>query len=341
MDVRRKAATLVRPVLIALICFGLAGCGGVVALLAPYLMLKDWEDWFSDDDEAPADYEVFVDGYEVGTLGDASGVLNLNGVTARDYLVTVARPPAFTRGLQALVSIAQNGSVDLRQQNLFEGGAISGTVRRDSTGGVLMPAVRVFALRGGSTALASSGTTIALPAAAGSGREVMMGYTDDTGSFRLGPALYGDWLVFATSAGYFLDAVHVTVSSTRNGTANLVLQPDATVQTGVVTGAVSRSGGLLDSPLVTAFLQTPYVPQITAETRNDVIAASGLTLPAGAWFSFDTLTTIAPGTRDFSLTLPVGTHDLEAYAFNYRASSTIVGVTQGAALVQDFVLSHR
>lgn len=302
-----------------------------------------WKDWFDDDKEDPADYRVFVDGYDTVSSATASGLLNLSGLEPRDYLLTVSRPPDYRRGLRTVVAVGSTGQVDLRNENLFEGSTIGGKVRRDSATGALLPATRVVAIKDGATLLSGGSAPLTVPPADGalSSVKYLIGYTDDTGAYKLGPVEYGNWLVVATQAGYTADVAYTTVRAGVSGTANLVLLPDATVETGVVTGSVASGATPLASPLITAFLGAPYVPQIPDQVRNEVRSQSGKTLPAGAWFEFPTLTTIAPGTRAYTLTLPTGTHSVEAFAFRYIADSVQAAVTAGSASPIDFALRHR
>ncbi len=321
-------------------CLSLSGCAGGLAGL---LLLDKWEDWFGKGTEDPLDYRVFVDGYDIVSSATASGILDLRGLEPRDYLLTVSRPPEHRRGLQAVVAVESNGRVDLRNQNLFEGGTISGKVRRDTPTGALLPDVRVIAIKDGAALLAGGKAPISIPPQTSAINNIryMLGYTDDSGAYRLGPAEFGNWLVVATQAGFTADVAYTSVRAGANGIANLVLEADGTVQTGVVTGSVASGATPLDSPLITAFLDAPYVPQIPAAVRNEVRNQSGANLPAGDWFEFATLTTIAPGTRSYALTLPVGTHSIEAFAFRYIADSADAVVTSGGAAALDFALRHR
>jgi hypothetical protein len=297
-----------------------------------------WDQWFSSSGDNPTSYRIYLDGYDLGTTASANGVISLAGAETGDYLITVAKYPDKRRGVHVLAHVDYGKAVNLRTTNPFEGGVISGTVRRDTITGPVLAGVRVIAVRDGASLIASSGP-LTLPAAAGSSLEYMMAYTDDSGQYKLGPAKYGSWLVFATQAGYAADAHSVTVQSGTDAVANLVLARDPSITTGLVRGTVtSKAGTALSQPLVTAKLATPYVPLISDALRTRIQAESGVTMPPGPWFQLATLTTLGSTTGVYSLDLPAGSCTVQAYKLQFRATDVPTVITSGSLVTQDFAL---
>lgn len=319
------------PIVLVGLVVLLSGCSGLALLAA-------WDKWFADDDNSASSYHVYLDGYDLAVAASVNGVFTLAGVSEGDYLVTVAQPPGMRRGLHATVHIVPGRSFSLRSENPFEGGVIKGTVRRDSSSGALMSGVRVIAVRNGALLLTNS-APLTFPQAAGTSMDYMMGFTDSSGAYTLGPAQYGNWLVFAAAAGYAADAKYLAVQSGKDGTAALVLTTDSAASTGVVRSSITnRSGSSLSEPLLTATLSTPFEPTITAATRTAVASASGLTLPAGVWFRLDKLATIGSTAGQCLLDLPVGTHSIEGFKYGYKAASEQAIVTSGGVTTKDFSL---
>ncbi len=338
MTSRRFLSSLLLLGPVALVCILLGGCAAAGIGLA---MLGTWSEWFDDSDDDPTDYRIYVDGYDIGSTPSTNGVLDLKGMTPRTYLVTVARPPEFYRGLHAVADIDDQGKVDLREANIFEGRAIKGKVR-DANTSTLLPDVRVIALKNAAALLAGNSGPITIPPAPGSGIEYLMGYSNSAGAYRLGPASYGDWLVLTAAAGCLADAAFVTTRAGSDGNADLRLEPVDNPVKGIAWGTVSGSGGSrLENPLLTAILDEPFLPEMRPEGRDQVQDKSNLSMPTGPWFSFSTLTTIGPGTREYTLELPPSTHDLEAYKFKYKAGIESISVTSGGAAQQNFTLQKR
>lgn len=323
-----RPIALVLPILTLCV---FSGCSGLALLMA-------WDQWFSSSGDSPTTYRVYLDGYDLGTTASANGLVSVAGAETGDYLVTVAKYPDKHRGVHALVHVDYGKAVNLRSSNPFEGGVISGTVRRDATSGAVLSGVRVIAVRDGAALIASSGP-LTLPAAAGSSLEYMMAYTDDSGQYKLGPAKYGTWLVFATQAGYTADAHSVTVQSGADATANLVLARDTLLSTGLVRGTVtSRAGAALAQPLITARPDIPYAPLITDALRTRISSEAKVAMPAGPWFYFATLTTIGSTTGVYSLDLPPGSGTVQGYKLNFRATDAAITITPGGVVTQDFAL---
>jgi hypothetical protein len=323
-----RSAALILPIIA--FC-ALSGCSGLAMLMA-------WDQWFNNSGDDPTTYRAYLDGYDLSSTASASGLLSLPGVADGDYLVTVAKSPEKRRGIHALVHVEYGKAVNLRSLNPFEGGVITGTVRRDTTSGPVLANVRVIAVRNGASLIASGGP-LTIPAAAGSSLEYMMGYTDDSGQYRLGPAKYGQWLVFATQAGYGADAHSVNVQSGADGSAVLALAQDTSMTTGVVRGTVtSRAGAVLSAPLITARLDAPYQPQISTTLRTRISTEAGVTMPEGPWFSLGTLTAIGSATGVYSLDLPAGGATVQGYKLRFKATDATVTITSGGVVTQDFAI---
>ena len=312
------------------LCALLTGCSAAMALMA-------LEKWFKTD--SPTQYKVFLDGYELGAVPSATGIVTLRGATEGAHLLTVAKAPDLRKGVHATVQVPATRIVSLKDLNPFDGGVITGTVRRDSATGPLLGNVRVIAVLNAATLLAGGSGPIAIPQPGGTSLEYMMGYTDAAGRYKLGPAKYGDWLVVAAVAGFPADVQFTHLASGVDGIASLVLAPLDTANTGNVRGTVSAKTGLaLASALLTAKLGSTFVPPIPAATRTRVATASGLSLPADDWFRWSTLTTLASAAGQYQLDLPLGAHSLEAYKFLYRATELPVDVTPGGAVALNFSL---
>ena len=332
MDKMTSKRTRVQLALLVILPIALSGCAASLGLWA-------WDEYFKNDDVAV--YRVLVDGYDVGSTPSPAGILNLAGIAGGDYLVSVAKHPTKRSGLHELLNIVPGLSVSLRRFNPFEGGVITGTVRRDSAAGPLVANVRVVAIKDAATLLAGGSGPIDIPQSVGTSIEYMMAYTDDKGSYRLGPATSGKWLVTAAIAGHAADVKHVDVLVGGDRNAALVLTADAGASVGHVRGTVTAAGGApLAEPLLTATLGAPFVPTIEASTRTQVGAAAGVTMPAGAWFRWHTLTDIGPSQGQYLLDLPPGAHNIGAYKFRYRAKDADITVTTGVLATLDFSLAR-
>jgi hypothetical protein len=303
----------------AAVLAGLAGCTG------------------SDDSGSP--FSVTLDGYPVASADKASPQVTVRGILEADYLVSVAQPTRPTLGLHTVVHVVPGASLDLRSVNAFQGAVLRGTVRRDSSSGPLLGNLRVVAVKDGAALLAGGGGPLGVPPAVGSSLDCVAGYTDSTGAFVMGPMEYGDYLVTAALPGYASDVAWVRLTSGGDGNVSLVLAAEAGVTAGAVRGTVfARSGATLSEPLVTARLATAFEPAITAATRTRVASNSGLSLPAGSWFAWRSLTGTASTAGTYLIDLPPGTHSLDAFKVGWRAQSSDVTITAGGLATQDFSL---
>ena len=312
--------------------------GALVSGCAASLALMALDKWFGGKD-TPNSYKVYLDGYEMGTTPSASGAVSLRGAEEGDYLLTVARTPDMRRGIHTTLHVPATRIVNLKDLNPFEGGVISGTVRRDGTTGPLVGNVRVVAILNGASLLAGGSGPLTIPQPLGTTVETMMGYTDASGNYKLGPAKYGDWLVVSVLGGYAADVQFVHLSSGVDATAALILAPLDVANTGSVRGTVtSRTGAALAGALLTAKLGSALSPVIPDATRARIATASGLTMPAGDWFQWQTLTALASAAGQYQVDLPVGSQTLQAFKFQWQANDQPVNVTVGGGVTLDFSL---
>lgn len=321
-----RPATLSRLLLALALALGLAlalaGCAG------------------TGDDSSP--FAILLDGYPVASAGTANGQVSLPGILEGDYLLSAVQQPQPRLGLHVLVHVIPGSSVDLRTINPFQGALLRGQVRRDSSSGPLLGNTRVVAIRGAAALLAAGQGPLQVPPLVGSDLTCVMGYTDASGEYVLGPMEYGDYLVTTVLPGYASDVRWVRLSAGGDGTANLVLLSDPSATTGAIRGLVTnRSGATLSEPLLSARLDAPLEPAIVDSARSRVAADSGLTLPAGSWFAWRSLTGTGSTAGQYLLDLPAGTHSLEAFKVGWRSLAAQVTVATGGLATQDFALQSR
>lgn len=320
----------------------LSGCAAALTYFIADQINRNWDDWFNKngDDGNPAnpeDYHVYLNGYDMGALSGGSGLITLSGVSAGRYLIGVTKPGDKRTGTNVVASVDANGRADLSSSNIIEGGLITGTVRRSDTGAVV-PYAQVTAVKDAAATIAAGNGPVRIPPPAGATLSYMMTIANAGGGFTLGPAIYGDWLVTSTLAGLSADVCHVSISSTSNGVANLVMDVDASATAGLVRGSVTHDGSPVSGALLSGKLGTAYQPTISAATRNRVAGDTGLTLPAGPWFEWTTLVVIGGSDGQYLLDLPAGAQTVEALSPGLRASSAAVAVTAGGATTQNYAL---
>lgn len=292
------------------------------------------------DDSSP--FAILLDGYPVASAGTANGQVSLPGILEGDYLLSAVQQPDPRLGLHTLVHFIPGDSVDLRTINPFQGALLRGQVRRDSSSGPLLGNTRVVAVKGAAALLAAGEGPLEVPPLVGSDLTCVMGYTDASGQFVLGPMEYGDYLVTSVLPGYEADVRWVRLSASGDANANLVLAADASATTGAVRGLVTnRSGTTLSEPLITARLETPLEPSITASARSRVTSDSGLSMPAGPWFAWRSLTGTGSTAGQYLIDLPAGAATLEAFKVGWRALAAGVTVSAGGLATQDFALQAR
>ena len=341
MAMRSSRRALLLVASLAVVAATVSGCAAALTYLIADQINRNWDDWFNKGGDGggadPEDYHVYLNGYDMGALSGGSGNIHLAGAGAGTYLVGVTKPTDRSTGTHVVAALDSNGNVDVSGSNIIEGGRITGTVRRADTGAVV-PFAQVTAVKDAAATIAGGSGPIRIPPAAGATHSYMMAIANAAGTFTLGPALYGNWLVTATLAGYAADVAYVSISSNSNAQANLNLTVDGTAATGLVRGSVTRDGSPLSAALLSGKLAAPYQPLIAADTRTEVSAAAGLSLPAGPWFEWSTLVAVGGTDGQYVLDLPVGNHSLEALHPGSRAATVPVAITAGGSVTQNFAL---
>ena len=327
---------------VAVVIAVLGGCGGGVTTILAALGIIKLHDIYTDVTEEISDnpedtLTLMIDGYVVRTdVPNRQGRVELNGLPEGRFLLSLISPD-YRRGWHALVSI---GETDHLEVNPFTGAIISGTVAREASGGghVNVANALVLAFRDGAAHIAD-GLGALSPGDAGV--SYVLGLSDASGQFKLGPVEYGSWLVIAVLPGYKCDARLVNVSAGHDATGlAFVLTEDENARTATITGTVARekTGTPLASALVRADLTLPFVPPVSDGAYSRVKNELGRTMREDNWVSvpFVAATTGAAGT--YTLRVPVGEMRLWAYKYGYRGAYIDVHTEVGGSLARDFRL---
>lgn len=341
-----KLASL--PVAILLICL-LSGCAGLALLslvfkaLAVGALVAQVGDLFKFGHPS-TEFTFYFDGYDTGKHPNTDGSLNLDGLPAGHHLLTVTETSK-TVGFHKHVEIKTNRSLNLGNITPIQGGTISGHLRRQ-VGATKVPlaGVRVAAIFGGGSIIAAgTGRPITLPPRNDTD-VVIMGFTDSTGRYELGPAPYDQpWIVTAAYPGYLTDAVIANVSAGHSpDNVDLLLQPDTTADAPAnAQGTVAKKGGSgLAAALVALNMSTPFGPNVDTPRMNALTTAVG-PLRAEPWFLWSSLATVTDDASAYSLAAPPGLNELYAFKFGYRAVSADATLVSGEILTTDFTLSTR
>ncbi len=335
------------PAAILIICL-LSGCAGallalVFKALAVGALVAEVDDLVSFGKDS-TEYTLYFDGHNTGKHPNSDGKLNLEGLPTGHHLLTLADTD-MKIGFHKHVLITASGSLNLGSVTMIEGGTISGRLRRQ-VGGTNVPlaGVRVAAISGGGDLITqSTGRQLTLPPENDTD-VVMMGFTDENGYYKLGPASFEQpWIVTAAYPGCLTDVKIVQVSSGSSpDDVNLLLPPDeAAAEPPNVQGTVvKKSGGVLDSALVALDLATPFGPEVSSD-REDELASSLGTLRAQPWFAWSSLATETTAAGAYTLVGLAGTHSLYAFKYGYRAQTADVTLTAGEVLTADFKLQSR
>ncbi len=204
----RLGLILATVVLVAI----LSGCaGGLIAGLLKWVthgeLIGNVKDLLDRFDKDPVEYQVFFDGYPLGQRPDNNGELDLRGLPIGRHLMSVV-DDSYHVGFHQSIEIAEGQTqLPLSEINPILGGVISGKVEGETSGGGRSPVTDtlVVAILDGADMLAQNGgATISIPPA--DNTTYVMGYTDNTGIYRLGPCIYGSWLVTTALPGYYADA---------------------------------------------------------------------------------------------------------------------------------------
>lgn len=344
----RLRHTLASPLAALLIVTLLAGCGGTLALLFKLAsvghLIGNVTDLVDRFGKSSTEYAVFFDGYPLGQRPDNTGKLDLRGLPAGRHLISVIDKDYRTGFHQAVDIVAGDDALQLAGYNPVQGAIISGKVERETSDGGRSQVARtlVIAVFNGADMLRTNGgRTMTVPPSEVSS-EYIMGYTDSTGAYRLGPARYGTWLVTTALPGHYGDARVVVTSGTGDSrNQNLLLAPQQANPTGTMSGSVTRSAtqGIADA-LVYTNLQEPYQVQLTAQRAAEIANSTGFGMIAQPWFAWTSLGTITDASGAYSLSSRMGKQTATAFKYGFRAKSWDGNLGLGVTPM-DFDLSPR
>lgn len=325
-----------------LVCL-LAGCGGLLALAfsavavgSLYTQVTDFLGIDSDE------YSLYIDGYDLGIHPEASGRLNLNGLPAGGHVLSLVTSDKRT-GFHVNATIVEGERVNLGAVTPIQGAVISGKLRRQvGSATVALAGARVAAIFGGGSLIAAGASPLSLPT--GSSHQVILGFTDSEGNYKLGPAQYGQWLVTAAYPGYLVDAAVVTVASGSDATGtNLTLNLDSSAAAAAtVRGSVlSAAGATLSQPLVVSELGTPLAPATDSARAAALQSQLGTTLAAQPWFQWQSLATVGSTLGAYDFEVPAGGQSVYAFKYGYTARTTELDLSAGSSQTADFSLPAR
>ncbi len=330
-----------------LVCVVVSGCAGVLLIAQIIGWVKAGEILGLINDDNPAQYTVYIDGYSLNVTPNPNGSLNMAGMPEGIHLLSLANNSKH-RGWHRQVEIVGNSSLNLGQINPFSGAVIRGRVTRDTTtdGTAAVAGALVIAVFEAPDLLdAVGGSIIDIPPPVPADPEnpdveYIAAFTDDDGRYVLGPARYGEWLVFTALEGYFADAEYANVGAGHDATGcNLHLVMDDSRTPGLVRGNVSYSGAGVAE--VVAALEAPFLAQVPPTRRTAIELRCGRQLIDGPWFRLARLATLTSPAGDYGIDLPPGRQRLVAFKFNHRAQQGIANVTAGSIITLDFRLPRR
>lgn len=344
-DAKRRVLVFGGIVLVAV----LSGCaaGGLIGLIFDLVAVgklvsnvQDLVDEFGGDAN---DYQVYYDGYALNKRPNIDGALRLEGLPAGTHLISVVDDDHRTGFHQPVEIVAGQADLPLGNYNPIRGATIKGMVERQTnTGRVGVANLGVIAVLNGAELLAAgAGAPITIPPPAGV--TYVMGYTNNTGQYTLGPCAYGRWLVFSALPGYYADARLATVSgdSDANG-QNLLLEQNALEPSAVLSGAVaSEENQGLGAALVYSEFGVVYSPQMSATNAGRVVGQAGFNFIAQPWFNLARLGTVTGGAGAYSLRTRTGAQTVLGFKYDYRARSTDVTALANDNLTIDFALEER
>ncbi len=327
----------------------LTGCAGLalLTLVAKVLTigeiftrLDDLVDRFDKDGD---EYEVLFDGYQLDKRPEKNGDLELTGLPVGSHLISVVDDDRRT-GLHAQVLIsAGQQQLDLDDTNALEGATISGRVERDVSGNVSRVAhVPVIAIKDGAQELAASGgSAIVIPPAQDTCTYVM-GYTDASGDYKLGPCAYGTWLVAAYIPGYYADARIVDVSGGSDASGRNLMLTASAEDISTVTGSVTDDGSAgIAQALVYAELGTAHSVGLTQSRADDVEDDAGFAMISGPWFAWRGLGTETDDSGAYTLRTVPGSQRVVGFKYEYQAKYADMEPDASQALELDFSLEER
>lgn len=308
----------------------LAGCGGLALLnlvfkaLAAGALVAQVTDFLGLDSD---EFTLYFDGYNTGQHPDAERRLNLTGLPAGHHLLTLASDDQRV-GFHQHVLVMPDQQLNLGAINPIQGGIISGQVmRRVGNTQVPLANVRVAAVLASDTA---AGQQTILPPQDDT-TLVMMGFTDASGNYRLGPAQFGDWLVTVAYPAHYGDVASAQVSAGNDAEdVDLLLAPNpGETAPAIVQGTVVRDGGgALSNALVALNLGTPLIPEFSNPTAQPVFAWSSVAIPTST-------------VGAYTLTAPPGAHELYGFKYGFRAEVADVELESDQVVTADISLQAR
>lgn len=333
------------PVILAalMVCL-LSGCAGGLLLafsaLSAGALALEVEDFLGLDNE---DFTLLMDGYDTGVQPNPEGSLNITGLPAGDHVLSLVTADR-SKGFHANVTIIEGRSVSLRGLTPIDAGVISGRVQRSVNGATVpLAGVRVAAVFGGASLITDTAGPVDLPPTAAQ-PVVIMGFTNDQGVYRLGPAKFGDWVVTTAVPGAFADAALVSVSGgsdANNTDFVLVDDPDAPAPA-TIRGTVAReNAGAISKALVVAQFTQPFQPRINPARLDDLEEAAGADLADQPWFSWRSLATSTNLAGAYNLEVPPGNMAVYAYKNGFRAETITLSLAAGQAETTNFSLPVR
>lgn len=331
------------PVAILIICL-LSGCASLISLIFSALqvgaLVAQVGNLFG---RSSTEFNMFLDGYDMGIHPDPDGRLNLDGLPTGRHVLTLASSDGRI-GFHTNVTIVANQSLPLGSITPIQAGRISGQVKRQvGSSQVPLAGVRVTAIFGGGDVIkATTGAPVTLPPP--DATLVIMGFTDDQGNYRLGPAQFGSWIVTCAYPAHFADAVLATVASGNDAdNINLLLKPDtAAPGPATVQGTASKQGdGALAKALVAADLDVPFAPNVDPARVTALQSQVGSALIAQPWFRWVSLAAQTSTAGAYTLVVPPGAHSVYGFKYGYQAVATALTLGSGEVQDADFSLQPR
>jgi len=327
----------------------LGGCaGGLIAGLLQWAavgaIVGNVSGLFDEFDTDPDQYQAFFDGYPLGQRPNNTGNLDLRGLPTGTHLISVIDDEYRTGFHQQVEILTGHNQLPLGAINPVEGAVIGGKVEREASGGgsavvANLPVVAIF--EGANMLAAGGGATISIPPTEGA--TYVMGYTDDTGTYRLGPCISGTWLVTTALPGYYADARLVAVTrTTRQSNEDLYLAVQDGAESARVSGSVTQRGAqALAQALVYTQLEEAYSPVLTEERATEVEGAAGFGFIAQPWFAWTRLGTVSGEAGAYTMRTGTGAQTVTGFKYGYQAGSVDLELSSGDDYSLDFDLPKR
>lgn len=303
----------------------LAGCAGagliaaIIGLLAAGDIVSDVSDLIHGGDD-PGEFVVLLDGQVLPVVPDADGNLALRNLPEGNHLLQLVSPDK-NRGGVTMIDVEPNRLINIGNPPEIVGGRIVGRVRLGATG-IYNPARRVLvvAISDGAPAVQEGrATPITIPP---TDQVYFAAYTDANGNYEINAVEVGDHLVTAAVAGYQSDVKLVHVDAGTAPTANLDLERDVSMPSGVLSGRVSGQmpGGTqaVAGASIHAAPATPFEPIIRQDAIDAIAAASGLDLADSPWFSWTWLGVVTDAGGGYQGRAAIGDNRLTCFGYGYK-----------------------